>query len=262
MEQKYHDLLTQCSPYIVCHPASLDKFNLKYMDQEIEAEHRYNPLALKDKSFIEKLIKLDQLSFGSGGMGMPKWVLFDCALIPGAVIGFGIKSSKLSKEDREKFQVSADEFVPLSMYIAIPNADGESWFGHNLSSLNNILAYKLSGLGLLTKFYALGVMKIKKLIGATQWDSPALGLHLKLSPMKLLASYVPIHTHQNSLCYESSDFYSLDEVFTKRVLTTNDRFQASMENIEKLQVKIESGLEVNLIAKDTKQLLFYLNYSD
>lgn len=260
MEQKYHDLLDQCEPYILCHPNHLGQFNLNYMGQQIDSKHCFNPLLLKDRGFIESLIKLDQLSFGPGGMGMPRWVLFDCALIPGAVVGFGINSSKLGQKDRDQFGVGENEFVPVSMYIAIPCADQISWFGHNLSSLNKILDYPLPGLGLLTKYYALGVMQIKKLYGATQWDSPALGLHLKLAPMQLQASYVPIHTHENTLCYESYDFYSQDEVFQTSVHKTGEEFEVSIDAIKKLQQEIEAGKKVKLLGRGTKQSSFYLSF--
>ena len=267
MNQKYHNLLAKLKPYIICHPRTLKEVDLSYLSEHlpvggISVENTFNPLQSCDYEFINRIVKMDELSFGPGGMGMPRWVLFDCALIPGAVIGFGIDSHLLSQEDRDLLGVSSDVFVPLSMYIAIPNAGGESWFGHNLSSLNGILSEDLSGLGLMTKYYALGVLKIKKLIGATQWDSPALGLHLKLSPMKLLSAHVSIHTHENTLCYESFDFYSLEQVLGGKNVTyeIQDDFVANLPNIKILQKRIENHEDVVLVGKGAKHSCFHLQF--
>lgn len=261
MDPKYHKLLNTLRPYIVCHPKTLKHANLNFMQTEILAMHQYNPLVLSSRNFIESLMRLDQLSFGPGGMGMPKWVLFDCALIPGFIIGFGTEAQNLSQADRLILGCKDNDFVPLSMYIAIPNATTDSWFGHNLSSLNHILEHELTGLGLLTKYYALGVMGIEKLIGATQWDSNALGLHLKLSPMKLLASYVPIHTHENTLCYESSEFYSEEKVFSSAPIDYSNFEQVSADkpSIQKMQSEIEGGAEIWLVGKDVKRSVFFLD---
>ncbi|PIQ90756.1 MAG: hypothetical protein COV71_02805 [Candidatus Omnitrophica bacterium CG11_big_fil_rev_8_21_14_0_20_41_12] len=238
----------------------MSALNKDYMGMTVHADHIYNPLLTKDFDFINRIIKMDELSFGPGGMGMPRWVLFDCALIPGAVIGFGIPANQLTSADQALLKVVGDDFVPLSMYIAIPNADGKSWFGHNLSSLNGILKEDLKGLGLLTKYYALGVLKIEKLIGATQWDSAALGLHLKLSPMKLLASHVSIHTHENTLCYESFNFYPEEQVLgDQRPLQIKTKeFTSDLVGIKNLQKRIEAGEEIILISKDSKQSVFHL----
>jgi hypothetical protein len=247
MQTKYHDLLKNLEPFIICHPDGLGSFNLDYLGVELKTENRINPLLLSSQKFIEKIYNLDNLSFGGSGMGMPKWVFFDCAAVPGAVVGFGVRASRLTESDCKTLEAKGDELIPISMYIAIPCAQG-GWFGHNLSSLNGRIEFECSGLGLLTKYYAIGLLNIKNLTGATQWNSHALGLHLKLGPLKLVTSYTPVHSIPTTLCYEASEFYTESGVFddATEVKQQTELFTATPENIYELQLKIEKGLKYSL----------------
>jgi hypothetical protein len=254
MKTKYHNLLQNLEPFIVSHPNSIQKFNLEYMGVKVRAENCINPLLVSSKRFIDKILKLDELCFGGVGMGMPKWVFFDCAVMPGFVIGFGVNTKILNDKDRVLLGVSDNEFTPLSMYIAIPNIHN-GWFGHNLSSINRKMDYDCSGLGLLTKFYALGVGRIKNILGATQWNSAALSLHLKLGPLKILSSYTPAHSNVETICYDCSSLYPQEVVFDKELDQRNiigEKFLATKSNIQDLQSQIEAG-ESFLLMKYLKE---------
>jgi hypothetical protein len=89
------------------------------------------------------------------------------------------------------------------MYVSIPMAVKNLWFGHNLSSANRVLTNKLPGLGLLTKALALKAFNIETMLGATQWDSKALQIHLQLADMGIESSYTPAHSFKNTMTYRS-----------------------------------------------------------
>ena len=101
MKTKYHKLLQNLEPFIISHPSSFQNFDLNYIGTEIKPENCINPLLISSQKFIEKIYRLDELSFGGVGMGMPKWVFFDCAVIPGIVVGFGIKAKGISLRDKD-----------------------------------------------------------------------------------------------------------------------------------------------------------------
>ena len=164
--------------------------------------------------------------------------------MPGFVFGFCAKGSLFNQQDQEKLGIRPEDWFPVSMYIAIPTMQEGKWFGHNLSSLNRQLQYNLSGLGLLTKFAALRFFQINILQGATQWFSPALPLHSQIGPLDILSSYTPIHSKPMTVCYECvtpSDDNCLNGSRRSLEVEGEFLFNASKENVIKLQQKIELG---------------------
>jgi len=205
MLEKYHNLISNLKPFVVTYSAQTQFETPKEIwGIKLTKEFIIDSLDEHSSSFFDKILKLDQLSFGNQGMSMPKWVVFDCAMMPGFIVGFSISSNLLDEKDREMLGIGDNEYFPVSMYMAIPTKNSGTWFGHNLSSLNKILHYPLNGLGLLTKAYALKLFEVKSLQGATQWDSKALFIHKKFGDLKILSKKVPLHTKENTLCYECS----------------------------------------------------------
>lgn len=244
MEKKYRNLLDLLEPYVVCAQPPEKWVGKDCLGKKLGQDHFYNPLSLKSQSFIERIYKLDAITFGDQGMGMDKWVFFDCSVMPGFVFGYSIKGDKLNELDRKKLGIGANDYFPVSMYIAIPTMDEGIWFGHNLSSLNRHLSFSLSGLGVLTKLAGLQFFEIETLRGATQWFSPALFIHTKISRLKLLSAYTPIHSKAETLCYECSVPKNLNalEKISKNVEVEGEfLFNTRKENLIKLQQKIDQG---------------------
>ena len=242
MLEEHYKLINDLEPFIIS--ANLDKydFNFRVNNKLIDNSLRFNPLQRSSSSFIDSVYSLDRISFGNQNMGMDKWVFYDCAVMPGAVFGFSIHRSKLTKEDLQLFGHPKLEYIPLSMYIAIPTLEQGAWFGHNLCSLNNKLSLKLKGLGYLTKFFGINVFNPTKVLGATQWNSNALGLHLKFGPLKLLSALSKIHSKQNTLTYEC--FLNQDNeryIGSEQIL---QYFKPNEENLSKLQAYIENGATI------------------
>jgi len=49
----------------------------------------FDPTRTGSQLFIDHLDQLDADTFGPLGMRMPRWALYDCAALPGAIIGMG-----------------------------------------------------------------------------------------------------------------------------------------------------------------------------
>lgn len=255
MEDKYHALLDKLEPYVVIHHRdALDESKALY-GKQLNQNYIFDPLKLQSQNFIEKIYKVDELSFGGQSMGMDKWVFLNCSVMPGFAFGYGIDAARLS--DKDQAFLNASGFTPLSLYIAIPTLKDNIWLGHNLSSLNGKLELDLSGLGLLTKLSAMNLFGIKKLQGATQWNSVAIKIHSKIAPMKLLSAYTPIHTHPNTLCYlqEVEEYQSQLVQSSKR---EQKNFIVGPDSLLKLQAEIEQGREVSIKYALNKQELFLI----
>ncbi len=200
----YRAILETCEPFLITYPANHAALDLAPYGVALRDERLYTATSLRSREVVDGLHALDAATFGDKDMRMPRWVLFDCGEFPGIVFGFGRRARDLSPELRERYGVGGDEtFVPLSMWVAIRCAEEGAWFGHNLSSVN-VMASRmdaLPGLATLTKAFGIKLARATKQYGATQWDSPSIGLHLKLGDMHLLSAYTPAHTHPETLAY-------------------------------------------------------------
>lgn len=216
---KYRRILETCQPYLVTYPGNLGALDLAPYGLSVPPERIYDPTRLASREVVDGLHHLDAFSFGGQEMLMPRWVLFDCGEFPGIVFGFGRPAHELGDELRRAYDVIGpgfnDVFVPLSMWVAVRCAEDGAWFGHNLSSSNYVAQTEpLSGLGTITKAYAVKLARARRQYGATQWSSTSINLHLALGEMELLNAYTPAHTHV--------------ETFTYRIEVTDERVTAPL----------------------------------
>jgi hypothetical protein len=206
LDPRYQHILETCEPYLVTWPGNHSALDLKPFGLPITEEHLYDPTRLRSRHVVDGLHHLDAFSFGDQEMLMPRWVLFDCGEFPGIVFGFGRTAKNLDDDVRSAYRLEGPEdddvFVPLSMWVAIRNAEEGAWFGHNLSSAN-LVAKKtpLPGLATITKAYGVRLAQVQKQYGATQWDSSSLNIHMSLGEMHVLNAYTPAHTHLETFTY-------------------------------------------------------------
>ncbi len=204
---RYAALLERCQPYVITARTNLAHLELEPLGIPIPPQRRYDPTHSGSREIIDLLHTLDERSFGDQGMLMPRWVMFDCGEFPGVVVGLGCPATDLDDELRHFYRLEAHPdlakvWVPLSMWIAIPCAEPRTWFGHNLSSANFLSTRRSRpGLGTLTKVMGVAVTGARFQIGATQWDSSALGLHVSLGRPELVSAWTPAHTHPATVVY-------------------------------------------------------------
>ena len=137
-------------------------------------------------------------------MPMPRWVFYDCAIMPGFVAGFAIHRSKATPEMLKILQPSErTEWLPISLFICIPAMAPKEWVAHNLCSLNSMIPKEQSiyGLGFLTKAFGLWYANVEVLCGITQWASPAVRLHTHYGDFEVLTAYTPVHSYARTLTY-------------------------------------------------------------
>lgn len=247
---RYNNILNFVEPYLLGNPKVFDNYNLNVFGKEFKQSGLMNCLSTKNEEFFKLVHKLDSLTFGHQGMGMDKWVFFDCSAMPAGIFGFALPKDKVSEKLLKIFEVpdNYQGLIPVTMYMAIPTSDRNRWFGHNLSSLSKFLDQEVRGIGLLTKAFACQVFQIDLCYGATQWGSAALEIHTQLSDMKLKAAYLPAHTHKNSLCYVSD--YSLGQLELalngeKRISRNYDILVEAQDLVAQKEIhqKIENGEE-------------------
>jgi hypothetical protein len=179
-----------------------------------------NPLEMAQVEFANRILSLEARAFGPSGMAMPRWVFYDCAIVPGFVAGFAARVSSLSPAVRAALfpepeltapgaahapSLAADEeWAPLSLFIIIPtmSASGE-WVAHNLCSVNSLLpkTERYHGIGFLSKAFGLWYANVRTCCGMTQWTSPAVRLHAHYGDFEVLTAFTPVHSYARTLTY-------------------------------------------------------------
>jgi hypothetical protein len=180
-----------------------------------------NPMEMDQVGFADEILNLETKAFGPSNMAMPRWVFYDCAIVPGFVAGFAARTSSLPRDVREAIGVDeSQEWTPLSLFIIIPtmSKDGE-WVAHNLCSVNSILPKEKQfyGIGFISKAFGLWYANVKTCCGMTQWGSPSVRLHSHYGDFEILTAYTPVHTHARTVTYRLLvDVNVWPEFFTKK----------------------------------------------
>lgn len=203
-----------------------------------------NPLQVAELEFSDLIMDIEGRAFHEANMGMPRWVFYDCAIMPGVVAGFAHRTSTLPEKVRKAINRDIQgEWTPLSLFIIIPTQRNGEWVAHNLMSINSLLDKEgqFYGMGFLSKAYGLWYSNVEKLCGMTQWGSPALKLHSNYGDIKLLTAYTPVHSYAKTVtyqCYVNANVW--ESFFTKKF---TDEFEQKFK---------PTGLTINM--QDTESL--------
>lgn len=262
LDERYRTVLDTCDAFIISNPANWSALDLSPFGVPVANEHRFDATRLSSRDVVDGLHHLDAITFGDQDMLMPRWVLFDCGEFPGIVFGFGRRSKDLPEAARKAYHVQDrdDAFVPLSMWVAVRCAEEGAWFGHNLSSANQILKGDdaLPGLATLTKVVAVKLTRATKQYGATQWSSSSIGLHLRLGAMELLSAYTPAHTHPETFAYlievDDEQLVSSLRKDWKASAVAGDRTLAADDasGIRQLHAELEEGARWQLLRAERR----------
>jgi hypothetical protein len=181
-----------------------------------------NPLEMDEVGFADRILDLEAKAFGPSGMAMPRWVFYDCAIVPGFVAGFAYRTAALPEALRSVLTITdGGEWTPLSLFIIIPTMSRQGeWVAHNLCSVNSLLAKqdRFYGIGFLSKAFGLWYANVKTCVGMTQWTSPSVRLHAHYGDFEVLTAYTPVHSYSRTLTYRVNvDVAGWAAFFTKQI---------------------------------------------
>lgn len=169
-----------------------------------------DPLTIENIEFANQIYHLENTAFGPSNMPIPRWVFYDCAVMPGFVAGFAMKSTLLPPALRKALRPNKSsgpeyEWTPLSLFIMIPTMKKGEWVAHNLCAVNTLLAEpdRLYALGFLSKAFGLWYANVEACCGMTQWGNSALKLHAHFGHLQIVTSYTPVHSHAKTITYRS-----------------------------------------------------------
>jgi len=154
---------------------------------------RFDPQKMDDAPFLKRLLGLDAHVFGPRGQQMPSWVLYDCALAPGAVFGFAARHSDLPAALTDVVAAAEPEtLVPVSMMNALPLPNRERLLVHTLAWLGAADPSTLP-IGRATLRGAVAALGLTSLRVVAGWSTPELRLFAELAPLSLVTAWTPAH---------------------------------------------------------------------
>jgi hypothetical protein len=191
------------SPYVVATAPLWRRVDRAPLGTRLLEEHWFDPTRVASRPFIDCLDRLDELTFGPLGMRMPRWALYDCAALPGAIIGLGAPATQVSGALRSALAPPDDaSFLPLTMCLLTPRAAPDEWLAYSISSLLE-LDDQIDGRQAESESLALALAAVgaRRVLSTTQWESQRLDVHARFAPLDVLAAHVPAHTHKTSFVY-------------------------------------------------------------
>lgn len=146
--------------------------------------------------FARRLPALDRHLFGPSRRALPAWVLYDCALAPGAVVGLGAEQDALGPAALEAYGDDLGEGLhPVSFAMVIPTAEPGVPLMHSLAAAPALLAEPPSEGGLLsaTLELATAVLGLSTFLATAPWASPLPSLFAGSGVVEILAARCPTH---------------------------------------------------------------------
>ena len=156
---------------------------------------------------------LNATAFGAKGIPLQSWVMIDLggrpwgfwlltpapAPPPAPAAAGGRAAEVLPAVLAEADRLDYPGPIPVAGYCAAPTPAREAWVGWSLCSA-------LPGLGTLAKGLGLLAYGARTLTGVTQFYDPALRVHRKFGPMRLLAAVLDLHPVPHTMAYRTDVF--------------------------------------------------------
>ncbi len=221
-----------------------------------EKTYFVDPLLMENVSFTNAILDMESSAFHLTAMNMPRWTFYDCGIMPGLCSGFVCHKDRITKNMRKSLRQGIDDikgdWVPISLFAALPCVEPTDWVAHNLSSINPAIPKeeRIFGLGFLTKAFGLAYANISHCYGVTQWDSASVPLHSYFGAFEIVTSYTPSHTYPKTLTYRLKvepekwhKFFSREITQTKYDIKKTQSFELDVRQLEEL-ISFQKRLEV------------------
>jgi hypothetical protein len=174
-------------------------------------------------------------------MRMSRWVLYDCALVPG--MAFGLTTAVADTDPRVLETLGLSEGyegpVPLSLLIAIPGIDAGAWLVYSVIAIDEVLPQVVSPTLRERTLDEAGLLLGAPRITATvQWGTSEFAVHTRHAPLELLAAWLPNHDRADTAVVR----YRCDGLGSGA--PTSEVDVTDHAALEALQDTIESGTRV------------------
>lgn len=142
-------------------------------------------------------LAMNQYAFGP--LGLPRWVLADLYLLPGAIGLLRCPARMLAPGLKERLVLAGGEVAIGAAYVGAPSVVPGRFVGVSMLSFINGLQASAW-----VKSLTLKMLRAEYVRGVTQWDNPAVRVHTRLGPMRLVGRVPGGHEYaERSFVYET-----------------------------------------------------------
>ncbi|MGI8715699.1 MAG: hypothetical protein ACR2NR_21460 [Solirubrobacteraceae bacterium] len=194
---------------------------------------------------------LNATAFGPKSIPLQNWVMIDLGLLPSAFLLVTLPAAQAAAALTDPRRSAAERArigevlpavlaeaerlgyagpIPVAGYCAAPTPRRDAWVGWSLCSA-------IPGLGSTAKALALAVYEARTLTGVAQFYDPALRVHRKFGPMRLLAAVLDLHPVRHTMAYRTDVFAPETEGATPTLMLDPRDLGAQRA----LQAKLDAG---------------------
>lgn len=236
-------------PYVIATAPLLRRIDDSPLGVRLSKDRFYDPTRRRSEAFVDLIDRVDVMTFGPLGMRMPRWAIYDCAELPGAIVGLGGSHDKLPEPLRS--EIAPAEFVPFTMCMATPMVAEGHWLVYSISSLLELVPnFDTVATSAETLAIALAMLRVKRATGTIQWGSHRLAAQARFGPLAVRAAWVPAHTHPATCVFEwAVDDASQEQALKPPLASPDGAFpvdEADHPALQRLQARIEGGEELEL----------------
>jgi len=238
-------------PWVVATPRLVHRLAARPLGFRRDELRWFDPMRLSSTAFLDRLERLDELTFGPHGLRMPRWAFYDCVELPGALFGYAGSTRRFPEHVRGALPDDG-ELWPLSMCMATPMVRPDEWLVFSISSLLELEPGTDSvRLGVETLALTLAALGPKRAFGTMQWSSPSLAAHAHFAPLAVRATWVPAHTHAGTCVFAfEPDAGRIEHALHAPLSTAGEGVVVDPEDqlaLTAMQGRIEAGEKLSLV---------------
>lgn len=244
-------------PYIAAREPVATALNRSPLGIRIPKNAFFDPYKTRSGTFLDMVHRLHTIVCGPFGMAMPKWVAYDCALVPGVVFGFARPAEELQQRFYNGLEIPEDYsgLVPFSVGIAVPLADRVTWELYSMGSINQIApGAGPAGLNRLTLAFGTAALRCKELIVTCPWRSFRMSILSGLGPLELITAWTPAHDNPMTATFKVATNDAARERLLRGGQDVIGRVDRHVDADDKdamraLQREIEAGRRVSIVGQ-------------
>lgn len=228
-------------------PEGLEPYAVARSALEERGRHRLahvDPTRTSSAPFLRSLERLDRLIYSPSGMATPRWALYDCAELPGAVFGLAAPLEHLPAQARSALAAPGQEgSVPLNAVVAIPTVEADHWLVYAVCGLAEVVDTGFPDLRAETLRAALLWLGAREVSAVCRWAGDRIALHLTNGSLELRAAWMPSHDQPATCCLH----YTTDAIEPPESATHDWVSGTDAEALRELQSKIERGHRYSIV---------------
>lgn len=202
--------------------------------------------AEKNPHLVELYRAANLYSF-PGELALPGWVLSDLYLLPGVIGLLTCSARELKPALRKRLSLSSEDEAIAAAYVAAPSIVPRLGIGVSLISLIPAIHA-----GTWVKALTMKMMRLERLRGVAQWANPAVRVHTRMGPLRVVGSVPGTHEFRSrSFVYESDlqDEASWEEAMARKTQLAPTRKIPStdLEALGALLDRAESGERILVV---------------